>query len=127
MFPWLSSRARALKNEAMAIYLAAGDARTPWYARAVIWFVVAYMFSPIDLIPDFIPVLGYLDDLLITPTGLALAIRLIPAEVLVEARESARQARGPRRSVGWFGAAGIALAWIGLLAWGIRLALPLLK
>ncbi len=121
------SRARALKNEVMAIYLAASDARTPWYAKAVIWFVLAHTLSPIDLIPDFIPVLGYLDDLLITPAGLALAIRLIPPEVLAEARESARPAQGPRRSVGWLGAAGIALVWFVLLAWGIRLVLLLFK
>jgi uncharacterized membrane protein YkvA (DUF1232 family) len=90
------SRAAALKEEVSAVYLAASDRRTPWYAKAVIWLVVTYAFSPIDLIPDFIPVLGHLDDLLIIPAGLALAIRLIPPEVLAEARESTRQARGPR-------------------------------
>jgi uncharacterized membrane protein YkvA (DUF1232 family) len=86
MLVQLRSRARALKNEALAIYIAAKDPRTPWYAKALIFFVVAHTFSPIDLIPDFIPVLGYLDDLIITPLGLALAIRLIPAEVLESAR-----------------------------------------
>jgi uncharacterized membrane protein YkvA (DUF1232 family) len=84
MFEKLKSRARALKNEAYVIYLAARDARTPWYAKALIFFVVAHTFSPIDLIPDFIPILGYLDDI-ITPLGIALAIRLIPPEVLEEA------------------------------------------
>ena len=67
MFDKLKSRARALKNEAFAVYLAAKDPRTPWYAKALIFFVVAHTFSPIDLIPDFIPILGYLDDLIITP------------------------------------------------------------
>jgi uncharacterized membrane protein YkvA (DUF1232 family) len=76
-----------LKNEAFAVYLAAKDPRTPWYAKALIFFVVAHTFSPIDLIPDFIPVLGYLDDLIITPGGLWLAIRMIPPEVLAEARK----------------------------------------
>jgi uncharacterized membrane protein YkvA (DUF1232 family) len=67
MLEKLKARARALKTEVYAIYLAARDPRTPWYARALIFFVVAHTFSPIDLIPDFIPVLGYLDDLIITP------------------------------------------------------------
>ncbi len=85
MLEKLKSRARTLKNEVFAVYLAAQDPRTPWYAKALIFFVVAHTFSPIDLIPDFIPVLGYLDDLLITPGGLWLAIRLIPPEALAEA------------------------------------------
>jgi uncharacterized membrane protein YkvA (DUF1232 family) len=70
MLDKLKSRAHALKNEAYAVYLAAKDPRMPWYAKALIFFVVAYTFSPIDLIPDFIPILGYLDDLIITPGGL---------------------------------------------------------
>lgn len=82
----LKTRARALKNEALAVYLAAKDPRTPWYAKAVAFLTTAYAFSPIDLIPDFIPILGYLDDLILVPAGIALAIRLIPAEVLEEAR-----------------------------------------
>ena len=75
-----------MKNEAFAVYLAAKDPRTPWYAKAVAFLTTAYAFSPIDLIPDFIPILGYLDDLILVPAGIALAIRLIPAEVLEEAR-----------------------------------------
>jgi len=107
----LKSRARALKNEAFAVYLAAKDPRTPWYAKALIFFVVAHTFSPIDLIPDFIPILGYLDDLIITPLGLALAIRLIPAEVLAEARAKVASS-GLDRSLGYTGAAAIILVWI---------------
>jgi uncharacterized membrane protein YkvA (DUF1232 family) len=84
--------ARRLKSEARAVYLAYRDPRTPWYAKALAVFVVAYAFSPIDLIPDFIPVLGYLDDLLITPLGLYLCVRLIPPQVMAEARlQAARQ------------------------------------
>lgn len=127
MLESLKTRARLLKQETLAIYLASTDPRTPWPIKALIWFVVAHTFSPIDLIPDFIPVLGYLDDLIITPAGLALAIRLIPPEVLAQARESARQARGPRRSVGWLGAAGILLVWILLIGWLTRLVLPFFK
>ncbi len=109
MLDKLKSRARALKTEIHAIYLAARDPRTPWYAKALIFFVVAHTFSPIDLIPDFIPVLGYLDDLIITPGGLWLALRLIPPEVMEEARKTAAQAEGPGRGVGRIGAAIILL------------------
>lgn len=121
MFEQLKSRARALKNEAFAVYLAAKDPRTPWYAKALIFFVVAHTFSPIDLIPDFIPILGYLDDLIITPGGLWLAVKLVPAEVLEEAREKAKQAKGPERSVGYIGVAVIILAWIIVLIGVLRL------
>lgn len=80
-----------LKRQIHALYLASRDPRTPWYAKAVAGLVVAYTLSPIDLIPDFIPVLGYLDDLLIVPAGIALAIRLIPADVMAAAREKVHQ------------------------------------
>jgi len=120
MIEKLKSRAHALKNEAVAVYLAAKDPRTPWYAKALIFFVVAHTFSPIDLIPDFIPILGYLDDLIITPVGLALAIRLIPAEVLTEAREKAAGS-GVERSVKIIGIVVIVLTWIIILILGIRL------
>jgi len=114
----LKARARALKTEAYAIYLAARDPRTPWYAKALIFFVVAHTFSPIDLIPDFIPILGYLDDLIITPGGIWLAVRLIPPEVLDEARAKAatrawsERSRRLDRSVGKVGAVLIILVWI---------------
>src|SRR5512144_856696 len=111
MLDQLKTRARALKTEVYAIYLAARDPRTPWYAKALIFFVVAHTFSPIDLIPDFIPVLGYLDDLIITPGGLWLAVRLIPPEVLAEARATAAT-RSVDRRVGRVGAVLIVLVWI---------------
>jgi len=111
LFTRLKQQARALKNEAFAVYLATRDPRTPWYAKALIFFVVAHTFSPIDLIPDFIPVLGYLDDLIITPGGLWLAVRMIPADVLAETRLAAAN-READRSVGTIGAAIIVLLWI---------------
>lgn len=120
MLEQLKSRARALKNEAFAVYLAAKDPRTPWYAKALVFFVVAHTFSPIDLIPDFIPFLGYLDDLIITPGGLWLAVRLIPAEVLAEAREQAATS-SVGRGVGLVGAGLILLVWIIILIGVIRL------
>ncbi len=114
MIEKLKSRARALKNEAFAVYLAAKDPRTPWYAKALIFFVVAHTFSPIDLIPDFIPILGYLDDLIITPGGLWLAVKLIPPEVLDEARKTVATYSFDRR-VGYIGMAFIILVWIVIL------------
>jgi len=85
----LKARTKSLKREIHALYLAARDSRTPWYAKAVIICVVAYALSPIDLIPDFIPVLGYLDDLLLLPLGIYLALKLMPVEVLRDARRTA--------------------------------------
>jgi uncharacterized membrane protein YkvA (DUF1232 family) len=111
MLDRLKARARELRREVYAIYIAAQDPRTPWYAKALVFFVVAHTFSPIDLIPDFIPVLGYLDDLIITPGGLWLAVRLIPPEVMAEARAAAAT-RGVDRSAGNVGALLIILVWI---------------
>lgn len=122
----LKHRAQALKNEAFALYLAAKDPRTPWYARALIFLVVAHTFSPIDLIPDFVPVLGYLDDLIITPGGLWLAIRMIPAEVLAEARAAAAT-HSADRSVGKIGAVIVVLLWIIGLAVAVSLILRFTK
>lgn len=116
MLEKLKSRARTLKNEAYAIYLAAQDPRTPWYAKALIYFVVAHTFSPIDLIPDFIPILGYLDDIIITPLGIVLAIRLIPPEVLEEARLTVAS-QGFDRRVGFVGAGIILIIWILAIIW----------
>jgi uncharacterized membrane protein YkvA (DUF1232 family) len=87
--------------------------------------VVAYAFSPIDLIPDFIPILGLLDDLLLVPLGIALALRMIPAEVLEDARERARQDLGPGRPVNWTAAVVIVLIWAAALALVVFLLLRL--
>lgn len=107
----LKSQARRLKTETHALYLAALDPRTPWYAKGLVFLVVAYALSPIDLIPDFIPVLGYLDDLLIVPAGIALALTMIPHEVLAEARQKAAKTP-PSSRAGIIGAVIIILLWI---------------
>ena len=101
MISRLRALARRLKAELLALSVAARDPRTPWYARALALLVLAYALSPIDLIPDFIPVLGYLDDLLLVPAGLWLALRLLPPEVLADARREAEA--HPRRLArsGW--------------------------
>lgn len=90
MFAKLKERVRDLRGETFALYLVARHPGTPWYAKAFVAGVVAYAFSPIDLIPDFIPVLGYLDDLILVPIGIAIAIRMIPPAVLAECRVRAQ-------------------------------------
>ena len=103
--------AREIKRDVHALYLAARDPRVPWYAKAAAIAVVAYALSPIDLIPDFIPVLGYLDDLLIVPLGILLAVRLVPRGLMAEFRAAAVDADGDR-VLGQYGAAIIVLLWI---------------
>lgn len=107
------ARAKSLKTEIHALLIAYRDPRTPWTAKAWVLLVVAYALSPIDLIPDFIPVLGYLDDLILLPLGIALAVRLIPPAVMDEARKTATQATGSR--LGWVGAGIIGLVWLVIL------------
>ena len=90
-----------IKRDVVAIWIAAGDPRVPWYAKAIAAAVAAYALSPIDLIPDFVPVLGYVDDLIIVPAGILLTVRLIPAGLMDEFRaEAARREARPRSRVG---------------------------
>ena len=126
MLDRLKASARALKREVLAVYLAAKDPRTPWYAKGLIFLIVAYALSPIDLIPDFIPVLGYLDDLILIPAGIWLAIRMVPPEVLVEAREAAAT-QGAEESVGKLGAVIIVFLWILFFIAAVYFVLRLTK
>lgn len=103
--------ARKLKAEGYALYLAYKDPRVPWYARVFVACVVGYAFSPIGLIPDPILVLGYLDDLVLVPLGIALAVRMIPAEVLAECREKARIIVAEGRPISRVAAAVVAAVW----------------
>ena len=121
------ARARALKAETYALYIAYRDPRTPWYARLAAGLVAAYAFSPLDLIPDFTPVLGYLDDLLLVPLGVALALRLIPAEVMADARQHAREQIAAGQPVARGAAAVIVALWLLSLAAVIALAVRLLR
>lgn len=109
-------RAAALQDDVYALYLAYRHAGVPWYAKAWALIVAAYAFSPIDLVPDFIPVLGYLDDLLLVPLGVAVAIRLIPPAVLEECRAEARRARAAGRPANWLAGIIILLLWLMFLA-----------
>lgn len=118
MLKRITQWAGRVKRDAVALWIAARDPRTPLIAKAVAAAVAAYALSPIDLIPDFIPVLGYLDDLLIVPAGIALAVRLIPAELMSEFRGQADECAGRPRSA--VGAAIIVLIWLlGLAALGL--------
>ncbi|WP_076859018.1 YkvA family protein [Bradyrhizobium mercantei] len=116
--------ARNLKRDSVALYLASRDPRVPWYAKALAVAVAAYALSPIDLIPDFIPVVGYLDDLILLPLGIWIAISLVPDEVMAECRAKAGDLlQRPTSRAGmiaiivlWI-AGALALAWIAFTYW----------
>ena len=117
MIERLRQRARQLKIETYALYLAYRDPRVPLHARIFVACVVAYAFSPIDLIPDFIPVLGYLDDLVLVPLGISLAIKMIPDAVLTECRLKSQEVISQGKPVNRVAAVIIVCIW--LLAWGL--------
>jgi uncharacterized membrane protein YkvA (DUF1232 family) len=112
----LRLRAHQLKAEAFALYLAARHPDTPWYAKLLVAGIVAYALSPIDLIPDFIPVLGYLDELVLIPVGIAIAIRLIPPEVMAECRATARTSLASGGPSSRVAAAVVIAIWVVLAA-----------
>jgi uncharacterized membrane protein YkvA (DUF1232 family) len=114
----LQTWARTVKRDTYAIYLAARDRRTPWYAKALALCVAGYAFSPIDLIPDFIPVLGYLDELVILPLGILLVVKLIPPELMAEHRATAAVAvERPVSRTAMAVIVGIWLVSIALVGW----------
>ena len=110
MLAKLKAVAAQLKEKIIALHLAARDPRTPWYAKALIVCVVAYALSPIDLIPDVIPILGYLDDLVLLPLGIYFALKLIPPEILADCR--AKAAMGATLPRSWCAAGFIVLLWL---------------
>jgi uncharacterized membrane protein YkvA (DUF1232 family) len=109
--------AATLKREVMALWFVSRDPRTPWYAKLLTMLIVAYALSPVDLIPDFIPVLGYLDEVILLPLGISLVLHLVPAEALADARAKAQswvETRQPQPRA-WIAAAVIVLIWTALL------------
>ena len=112
----LKAQAKQLKQHTLTVYFVARDPRTPLLVRALAVFVAAYALSPIDLIPDFIPVIGYLDDLLLVPLGLALVVRLTPPEVLASARTQAQQAAS--KPISYIAAAFFVTLWL-VVVWVI--------
>jgi uncharacterized membrane protein YkvA (DUF1232 family) len=114
MFAGVREWARLIQRDVVALYLAAGDPRVPWLPKALAACVAAYALSPIDLIPDFIPVLGYFDDLLIVPAGIWLVVRMIPPRIMAEHRVTAAAATG--RPTSTAGAVVVIAIWLGLTA-----------
>jgi uncharacterized membrane protein YkvA (DUF1232 family) len=116
-------QAQNLKVEVYAVYLAYRDPRVPWYARVFAACVVGYAFSPIDLIPDFIPLLGYLDDLLIVPLGIWVVLKMIPPPVMAECRARSQEVMSAGKPVNWAAAVVIVAIWLALAGLAIFLLL----
>jgi uncharacterized membrane protein YkvA (DUF1232 family) len=117
MLDKLKSSARKLKQNIYVLYLAYKDPRVPWLVRLFVICIVAYAFSPIDLIPDFIPILGYLDDLIIIPLGVMLALKMIPQPIIEEYRVKAEEMRKNNKPKNWIVGALFIIIWILGAAW----------
>lgn len=122
-----ANRVSQLKVETYALYLAYRDPEVPWYAKAFVACVVGYALSPIDLIPDFIPLLGYLDDLIVVPLGIMIALKMIPAPVMERCRAKAREELKRDKRMIWLGAAIIVVIWLLLLAAVIAIVIRIIK
>lgn len=114
MFKRFLSILRGLRQETLMLYYAVRDPRTPWYAQAFVALIVAYAFSPIDLIPDFIPILGFVDEMILLPLAISLALRMLPAPVIADARRQAEASTRKKPRI-LMGALIIVLIWIVLL------------
>lgn len=113
----LKNKTKQIKLETYTLYFAYRDSRVAWPAKLVALCVVAYAFSPVDLIPDFIPILGYLDDLILIPLGVMLAIRLIPHDVLADSRAKAQAILGKAKPKNWWAAGIIIAIWLVVSGW----------
>ena len=111
----LKQKARDLKQEIYALYCVYRHPKTPWVAKILSGIIVAYAFSPIDLIPDFIPVLGYLDDFILVPLGIALVLKMIPKEIMNECRSQAQTNLQSEKPVFWAAAVIIVLMWLTVI------------
>ena len=120
-------RAKELKTDAYAIYLACKHPRVPWYAKVLAASIVAYALSPIDLIPGFIPVLGYLDDLILVPLEISVVIKMIPPDVLAECRQTASLEMGGGGPANWIAAIIIITIWLLLAAGAVVLVLRIFR
>ena len=119
------TKSKQLRSEIFALYLAYKHPGTPWYAKALAVLIIGYALSPIDLIPDFIPVVGYLDDLIILPAGIALLIKMIPGDILEECRTKARSDLLIRKPKNWVAAIIVALIWLLAIYLAFSLIWPL--
>ena len=118
-------KSKRLKREVYALYLDSSHPRTPWYAKVLAVLIIGYALSPIDLIPDFIPVVGYLDDLILVPLGIALLIKIIPKDILEECRAKAEVDLSKRKPKNWIAAIIIALIWLLAIYLILTLTWPL--
>lgn len=123
----VKNKAREIKRNIFILYLAYRDPRVPWHAKAFAILVVAYAFSPIDLIPDFIPILGYLDDLIIVPIGITLALKMIPTAVIDDCRVKAEEIRANGKPQNWVTGVVFIIIWILLAVWVGKLCYNLFK
>jgi len=114
MFDKLKVWAKQLKRKIYVLYFAYKDKQTPWYAKVFAMCVVAYAFSPIDLIPDFIPILGYLDDLILIPSGVALALKMIPSAVMQECILKAEERIEAGKPKNWLAGGLIIMVWLAV-------------
>lgn len=121
------TRVKDLQRDVTALWFAYRDPRTPWYAKLFTAVVVAYALSPVDLIPDFIPVLGYLDDFVLIPAGVALALKMIPAEVMADSREKAALSLSEGNQTNWVVGGIIIAIWVVLLFFLGRWVYSLIK
>jgi uncharacterized membrane protein YkvA (DUF1232 family) len=119
MIDKMKTWARNLKKQVFILYFAYKDSRVPWYTKVLTACVVAYAFSPIDLIPDFIPILGYIDDIIIVPLGVMLAVKLIPASVIKDCEVKAQLLIQKGKPKNWLVGSIILLLWGSLLIWGL--------
>jgi uncharacterized membrane protein YkvA (DUF1232 family) len=117
---WLQTAVRRLKRDLVALSLASADPRTPLVAKLWAMLVIGYALSPLDLIPDFIPVLGVLDDLILVPLGIWILLRMIPQDVMADARAQANDPNA-RLPVNWYAGAVVALVWFACALWIISL------
>lgn len=114
LFTDLKKRTSFFRRETVALFLAARDPRTPWYGKVLAAAIAAYAFSPIDLIPDFVPILGYVDDIILIPIGVAFVIKLIPIPVLAECRARANGLLGRIKLKSWIAGVVIVTVWVAV-------------
>lgn len=119
MFDKIKIWARSLKRQIFILYFACKDERVPWHAKVFTACVVAYAFSPIDLIPDFIPILGYLDDVILVPIGIMIALKMIPKSVLTDCEVKAEEMMKKGKPKNWIVGSLIVMIWFFIIIWAI--------
>ncbi|MEE3954512.1 YkvA family protein [Peribacillus frigoritolerans] len=119
MFDKIKTWARSLKRHIFILYFACKDERVPWHAKVFTACVVAYAFSPIDIIPDFIPILGYLDDVILVPIGIMIALKMIPKSVLTDCEDKAEEMMKNGKPKNWIVGSLIVMIWVLIIIWAI--------